>query len=501
MIEALGPDVSYLLVGTLLLLLTVVGWFALEGRPKGIPPGPRGLPVVGYLPIYISSSKKRLLPKLQKKYGPMFSMYFEKQLVVFLQDYDSIHKALVEQGDLFSSRPKDIPGVMYKSDETAIINLSGQPMREHRRFALSTLRDFGIGKLSLEPQILDEISYFLEEINKQKGEAFHLHKHVSKSVSNNICALVFGKRFDYNDPKFIKLLGLLDFAVRYLAYTVIHRKLPWLRYIPFTEKLHQYEHLKNWHKADTEFSVEMMEKHRKEFTPGKKDSFIDAYFNEQLQREKTKNNPELFDDNTLVTNLRVIFGAGTETTSTTIEWAILFMLLHPDVQRKVHAEIDDVIGRERTPTAEDKLRMPYTEATLYETSRRGSVIPHNLPHSNLEETHLKGFLIPKDTMIIPNIYAVHHDEKVFPDPFCFRPERFINEHGQFVKNEHVIPFSIGKRYCPGEPLARMELFLYFTSMLQRFTFKNPEGQVLSVDSEPDFINPPPQFKILAVPRI
>jgi cytochrome P450 family 2 subfamily U polypeptide 1 len=289
-------------------------------------------------------------------------------------------------------------------------------------------------------------------------------------------------------------------AVAKLNMTVLHTKYPWLRKITFLEPFHMFKEVKTIFTYTRDIQKRFIDEHRKNFTPGKHDDFIDAYLNEVIQREKSKNNSELFDETALNANLRVLLAAGVDTTSTTLRWGLLFMLVHPDVQAKVQKEIDNVIGRERTPSVEDKVNMPYTEATLQEIHRRASLVWLNVPHSTIEETNLLGYRIPKRTTIMTNIKAIHHDEKLFPDPFSFRPERFINDNGEFVKSEHVIPFSVGKRFCLGEPLARIELFLYFTSMLQKFTFKNPEGQVVTTESEPDFMNAPPPFELQAISR-
>jgi cytochrome P450 len=244
----------------------------------------------------------------------------------------------------------------------------------------------------------------------------------------------------------------------------------------------------------------MMAEHKKVHTVGSKDDYINAYYTERAEREKTGAKPEFFCDDALESALNLMFFAGTDTTATTLRWGFLFMILHPDVQVKVQKELDDVIGRERTPSCDDRVNLPYTEATLLEIQRRGSVVPLSIPHMTLEETHLNGYRIPKNTGIFPNIFAVHHEEKLFPDPFAFRPERFINEKGQTVKPEYIIPFSIGKRSCPGEPLARMELFLYFTSVLHKFTLKAPEGVTLSTEAVSTVVRVPKPYDLVAVPR-
>jgi cytochrome P450 len=298
------------------------------------------------------------------------------------------------------------------------------------------------------------------------------------SVCNNICILEFGKRFEYHDESFLKLTHAVD--------VVTHQSIPSDSREGFIRRIKLLIPFLKAKDAGTEmgarvfmFCIKMAEEHLKAYLPDSKKDYIDAYYTEKAERERTNNNAGMFDDQALYENLNLMFFAGTDTTSTTLRWGLIRMMQLPDIQRKVQQEIDEVVGRERLPSMDDKQRMPYTEATILEISRMTLLVPENVIRSTLEDVHLGGYLIPKGTSVYTNLWTVHHDEKMFPDPFTFRPERFLNERGQFVKHEAVIPFSMGKRFCLGEPLARMELFLYFTSMLQKFTFVNPEDQVLT----------------------
>jgi len=483
----------------LLIVISLILLWKSTKRPSDIPPGPLGLPILGYLP-FLTRPKLQLLRENLKKYGPVFSFYLGDQLTVILQDYNSIHKALSEQGEVFSGRPDDMPAKLFPVDAKALLSTEGHLWREHRRFALSAFKDFGAGKSSMEPRLLDEISYFLDAVNKHKGEPFDITDDLGRSVCNNTVTILYGSRFDYSDPEFQKTVQWITATANSLNKTALNTKFPWLRNITVLEWFHMYQGMKTWFEFSIKQNDRIITEHRKNFFPGKYDDYIDAYLNEVQRREKAKNEPEIFDDITLNANLRIILGAGTETTTTFIRWSLVFLMSHPDIQSKVQAEIDEVIGRERSPTSEDRLNMPYTEATMQEVHRRGSVLWLNLPHRNTEETKLLSFRIPKHSTVMTNLHAVHHDEKLFPDPFSFRPERFINEKGQFVKSEHVIPFGTGKRACLGESLGRMEIFLYLTSMLQKFTFRKPDGEVLPTESEPDFANAPLPYKLIAVPR-
>uniref|UniRef100_A0A5F8GFG9 Cytochrome P450 family 2 subfamily U member 1 n=1 Tax=Monodelphis domestica TaxID=13616 RepID=A0A5F8GFG9_MONDO len=143
-------------------------------------------------------------------------------------------------------------------------------------------------------------------------------------------------------------------------------------------------------------------------------------------------------------------------------------------KEKVQKEIEKVIGPDRAPSLTDKVHMPYTEATIMEVQRMSAVVPFGIPRMTSEKTTLQGYTIPKGTMIIANLWAIHRDPAIWENPKNFSPERFLDEEGQLIKREHFIPFGIGKRVCMGEQLAKMELFLMFVSLMQNFIFTFPK---------------------------
>lgn len=139
-----------------------------------------------------------------------------------------------------------------------------------------------------------------------------------------------------------------------------------------------------------------------------------------------------------------LFVAGTETTSTAIRWFCLFMIRHPEVQEKMRNEINDVIGTSRFPSLEDKQNLPYCEAVIHETLRIGTIAPLSVPHGLASDLKFNGFTIPKDALLIPNLYSVFFDENIFPDPYDFKPERFLDEKGNLKNTDKVLAFSLGK---------------------------------------------------------
>jgi cytochrome P450 len=146
--------------------------------------------------------------------------------------------------------------------------------------------------------------------------------------------------------------------------------------------------------------------------------------------------------------------------------------------------------------------MHYVEATMLEVLRKSSMVPLGLMHTALEDTHFKGHFIPKRTVLLFNLYQIHHDKEHWGDPETFRPERFIQADGTFKKDEHVVAFLTGKRSCPGETFAMNEFFLFLTGIMQKFRFElNPNEDFPYLGPRSGFILSPPKHELLVTDRI
>lgn len=225
-------------------------------------------------------------------------------------------------------------------------------------------------------------------------------------------------------------------------------------------------------------------------------NLVEAYI---LQQKKHANSGKesYFSDKQLVQIMADIFSAGLETVTSTIEWAILFLILNPEVQEKVQREVDAVIGRDRKPKLDDLFNMPYTEATIYEVIRRSSVVAIGISHSATEDAQLGGYLIPKGSQLIPNFHGIHMNKDLWDEPEKFMPERFI-VNGKAHKPSHFIPFSVGRRTCLGDLLAKMEIFLFLSGIMQKYTLLLPEEdlkQPPGLDSQLGLSNAPLAYSI------
>lgn len=220
-----------------------------------------------------------------------------------------------------------------------------------------------------------------------------------------------------------------------------------------------------------------------------------------MKQQEEKPNPELYFTNENLTVLVTdLFAAGMETTSTTLRWGLLLMMKYPEIQRKVQSEIEKVIGSAE-PQVRHRKEMPYTDAVIHEIQRFGNIVPNNLPHATTQDVTFRGYLLPKGIYVIPLLTSVLYDKDHFVKADEFYPEHFLDSSGNFVRKEAFMPFSAGKRSCAGENLAKMELFLFFTRLLQNFTFQAPPGATLDLTSAVGLTAGPLTHKICAIPRL
>uniref|UniRef100_A0AAY5KYU9 Uncharacterized protein n=1 Tax=Esox lucius TaxID=8010 RepID=A0AAY5KYU9_ESOLU len=294
-------------------------------------------------------------------------------------------------------------------------------------------------------------------------------KMICNSIGNVISSIVFGHRFEYNDPMFQLIQKAVDDYFNVLSspigamFNMFPRIVWW-----FPGKHHRMFAIINQAKDYMRAQAELRLKNLDTSDP---QDLLEAFLIKMLE-EKDDPNTEFCYDNMVMTAWN-LFSAGTETTSSTLRQSFLMMMKYPSIQGKVQKEIDDVIGS-KVPTVDDRVKMPYTDAVLHEVQRFMDLAPTSVPHKVIRDTEFHNYLIPKGTMVLPLFSSVLCDPELFQNPDEFDPENFLDENGRFKKNDGFLAFGLGKRACLGEALARMELFLFFTSLLQRFTFSGTQ---------------------------
>jgi hypothetical protein len=170
--------------------------------------------------------------------------------------------------------------------------------------------------------------------------------------------------------------------------------------------------------------------------------------------------------------------AGAETQSTTVEWAMAYLLRHPDVMQRAQAEVDSVVGTERVVRESDLEHLVYLEAVLKEVMRVQPSAPIGLNHESREERRVAGYNLPAKTRLIFNIYAIQRDPSVYERPEEFDPSRFLNASSEGVHDNvyQLMPFGAGRRICPGMPLANLNMHHTLAHLLHSFDWQLPGGE-------------------------
>uniref|UniRef100_A0A674GIU0 Uncharacterized protein n=1 Tax=Taeniopygia guttata TaxID=59729 RepID=A0A674GIU0_TAEGU len=451
-----------LLVSLLLLLpiLWFLAWSSDKKRSR-LPPGPAPWPILGnlwqkdVLPLY------KHYEKLSSTYGPIFTVWLGLKPVVVLCGYKAVKDALVGHSEEFGGRPQ-IPLLMQLSKDYGFVSNNEKKWRELRRFTLSTLRDFGMGKNSMSQKVQQEAQHLVELLAKLEGDVAP----VRAAPRGAGCSCLWGQRGSEGGAGRLCPGTEPGRAPRapqvYNTFPSIMDRLPG----PHKRVLADCQKLK-------EHIQEKVQFHQLTLDSSSPRDYIDCFL---IRAEKEKGSPEtMYSHQDLIMSVFNLFGAGTVTTSNTLVFFLLMLAKHPHIQAKVQEEIDAVVGPGRAPSTEDKLRMPYTNAVIHELQRFHKSRIENFPRMATRDVLFRGYTIPEGTPVIPVLSSVHSDPTQWENPGKVDPTHFLDEKGEFRKREAFMAFSAGqcsrKRMCPGEALARIELFLFLTTLLQSFTFQ------------------------------
>ena len=316
------------------------------------------------------------------------------------------------------------------------------------------------------------MGYFLDSIEEaiigQEAE-MNLAPKIEITVANVINQLLFGFAYHGSEKvkEFTKMKDIIEEHMHMGTYPSVAFTMHFpeiLRHVPFFKG--RYETFVKGYYKITDYCREQIKKHQENFgEEGDPTDYTDAYLKEAKKR------PETFTEEQLVNILYDMFIAGQETTANTIIFTLIYALNFPDAQKKMHEELDRVIGSDIRITLNDKNSLPFVSAFIFESQRLVNLLAQNLPHKTLKDTTVNGYRIPRNTVIIPQISAVLYEEKYFPEPRAFKPGRFLDEKGNIKKIEQFVPFSMGKRQCLGESLARMELYILVANFFNQYELK------------------------------
>ncbi|KAL6716882.1 hypothetical protein ACLMJK_004794 [Lecanora helva] len=451
------------LSAVLLIFFVTYRYYAFRYR---MPPGPKGLPIIGNLHQAPSKYPWRTFADWHKKYGPIYSLQFGPTTLIMLGTHDAARDLLDKRSAIYSSRPKlfMVGEIVSKGFRTLLLPY-GQRWRTHHKLHNSVLNQ-RIAQTYHDMQDLESKQLINELLTRNDfSDRFH------RFASSVILSLAYGKRMPRGDESEIKSVDEIMIPLNAaLASQWIVDVFPFLNVLPsFLAPWRKFG--ENLHKIEADFFNDVM--HRAQTTPS-------WNWSKELKSMKESDN---LCDTELAYILGVVYEAGSDIVSMVLESFIMAAVLHPNVVKKAHEELDEIVGSKRLPTFEDLEKLPYIHAIVKETHRWRPVIPGGVPHAVDEDDEYMGYHIPKGAVVLGNHWAIHLDEDVYENPMSFNPDRWI-EHPDLP----IAGFGFGRRKCVGQYVGTNSLLINVARLLWAFDIthayeeRNGRKQRIEVDS-------------------
>lgn len=443
-------------------------------KDNDLPPGPLGLPVIGYWPFLKADTCHIQLKDMVEKYGDIFSFRVAGKLFIHLGSVKAIKEAHVTNSESFGGRFSDYSVLSFLfSGGLAILN--GEPWKALRKFFLMKFKEYGMNavKENVTGSIHDALKETVEELDNLKGEPIAI-----TDLATSKCLLILRKIL-FNDQgitmdemqEMIDQYKIISSGLNSTTFFLFGKFARYLIF-PFMPKAWR---IKRSSKRIEDILYDVVNRHKRDYDETQIVDIIDFYIKERDDRRK-KGDPtaEYFTDKALVGTLGQIITDGISTVGLLIGTLLMGLVEHPEAQEKIYEELMEVIGPDRIPTVEDKTKLPYTSAFIYEIMRMTDLFPLFPSLECTKEVTIQGHKIPEGSITIVNVYAAHRDPITYEDPDTFNPCRYLVT-SDAQRPELPVMFGIGKRACIGEGFSLIQGFLFLTTIVKNFQLSFPEG--------------------------
>ncbi|XP_074321675.1 cytochrome P450 81Q32-like [Silene latifolia] len=440
---------------------------------KKAPPGPKPLPIIGHLHL-IKQPLHRFLQQLSSQYGDIYSLRFGSRPVVVISSPSIVEECFTKHDIILANRPRLLVGKHLNYDSTTLGAVSYGPLwRDLRR--ITTLEFFSNIRLnSLSHIRLEEVKLLAKDLfNKGRNEfvEVEMRPKFSELSFNVIMRMVTGKR--YFGPEVEGLEEAMVF--RGIARDVFELSgasnpvdsFPFLRWFGVWKV---EKKMLDVRKKMDDFLDGLIEECRRNGSEGGFDAENRTPMIYKLLNLQ-ESDPVGYSNQIIKGIIMIMLTAGTDTTSVTLEWALSLLLNHPHTLEKARLEIDTLIGKDRLVDETDLHSLPCIQNIINETLRLFPAVPLLAAHEPSEDCTIAGYYVPKGTMVLINAWAIHRDPNMWEDSLSFKPERFEDKNGDEYRLT-LVPFGLGRRSCPGVPLANKVLGLTLATLIQCFEWEN-----------------------------
>nr|XP_043638819.1 cytochrome P450 CYP82D47-like isoform X2 [Erigeron canadensis] len=486
-----------------------------NGKGKKVPEAAGSWPIIGHLHLLAGSQvHHKLLGSMADKFGPIFTLKLGVHPVLIVSNSAMAKECLTTNDRVFASRPRSMASELMGYN-CGMIGFApyGPYWREIRKIiVLELLSQKRLEMIShirvseVKSSILD--MYTTCKINEGSSEMtkVDLKDWFGNLMMNIVGRVIFGvcfSRGQQNDDEYKKTIR------RFFELTgafVPSDAIPGLRWLDFG----------GYEKIMKKTAIEMdavingwLEEHKKmlSFKQQVDESTDQGFMGMLLSRlEEAKEDLYGFSTDVVVkSTCMALLLAATDTTSATLTWALALLVNNPLVLQKSQKELEKYVGKDRFVEESDLKNLVYLQAIIKETMRLYPAAPLSVPHVSTDDCIVGGYTIPKGTRLLVNLWKIHHDPEVWTDPFEFQPERFLTSNKEIdVKGKHfeLIPFSSGRRICPGITFSLEAMQLILANMIHGFEFQNPSNDQIDMTESPGLANvKASSLELLVSPRL
>jgi cytochrome P450 len=475
-------------------------YFGKKKNVASLPPGPKGLPLVGNIkdmpPAGIPEYQHWL--KHKDLYGPISSVTVLGQTIIIIHDKNVALELMEKRSAIYSGRPR----MVFAFEMCGWIEtISSQPYNSrHRLYRKYAHQEIGtkaaVSRFSAIQEA--EVGRFLSRMSLTPDE---MVKHIKTEAGATILKITYDYNIEQHEDPLVRVVdeAMEQFSAAVVPGVWIVDILPFLRYVPdWLPGVRFKRTARLWRKTLMDV-VDIPYRYVKQRVSDQSNE--DSYVSKLIEQNAQTLGPE--EEHAIKWSAASLYAGGADTSVSTLTSFFLAMSITPEVQRKAQEEIDRVVGSSRLPTFSDRENLPYVDAIVKEAFRWHPISPMGLPHTVEEDDTYNGYFIPKGSLVLPSIWWFTHNPETYHDPMKFKPERYFRPFGEPSPTD--VFWGFGRRICPGRVLADSNVYLTIAQALAVFDIKKAvDKRGTEIEPEISFdagiISHPVPFKCRVTPR-
>ncbi|XP_058085378.1 flavonoid 3'-monooxygenase CYP75B137-like [Magnolia sinica] len=465
-------------ISALVLVIACYAWAKINSRRPALLPGPRGLPLVGYLP-FLKPDIHRSFTELAQTYGPIMNVQLGRKLCVVISSPGLAKEVLKDHDVTFANRDTTAAALAISHGGSGIgFNSYGPEWRMLRKVAAQEMMSNTVLDSYYELR-RREVRQTVRDLYAKMGTPINISNTNFQTILNVVTSMLWGGSLDGDRRRAVmaEFEHVIQKAVELLGIPNVSDLFPVVAWLDLQGVVRRMKRLSEWLDRIFDSVIDQQTRLSGVEEKGKSKDFLQLLL--QLKDAEDLKTPLTLDHVKAV--LADLVAGATETTSTTVEWAMTKLIENPEIMRKVQEELDEVVGMNDTVEESHWPKLHYMRAVIKETLRLYPPLPFLVPRTPSQPCIVGGYMVPMGARVMVNAWAIQRDPEVWDNPLEFRPERFFSTSSRFDwhgNDFRYIPFGSGRRVCVGITMAERMLMFVLAEMLHSFDWQLPEGTKL-----------------------